>query len=163
MYKNDRLIHAMIEYNRGDAKRIQHFLKVYEFASLIGRAEGLDERTRHVLETAAIVHDIGIRKAEQIYGSSSGKHQEEMGPDEARILLNELDYEEDVIERVCYLVGHHHTYDDIRGMDYQILVEADFLVNLYEDGASVQAVKTAGNRIFKTKAGRKMLEIMYLY
>mgnify|MGYP000340972515 FL=1 len=33
-------------------------------------------------------------------------------------------------ERVAYLIGHHHTYDKIEGMDYQILVEADFLVNI---------------------------------
>ena len=35
-----------------------------------------------------------------------------------------------VTERVAYLIGHHHTYDKIEGMDYQILVEADFLVNI---------------------------------
>ena len=51
----------MIEYYRGDAKRIQHFIKVYNFASLLGRQEQLDEETLFILETAAIVHDIGIR------------------------------------------------------------------------------------------------------
>ena len=35
-----------------------------------------------------------------------------------------------MIRRVEYLVGHHHTYKDIDGLDYQILVEADFLVNI---------------------------------
>lgn len=39
-----------------------------------------------------------------------------------------------VAERVSYLVGHHHTYDHIDGMDYQILVEVDFLVNFNENG-----------------------------
>ena len=48
-------------------------------------------------------------------------------------MLQRLQYTEEVIDRVCYLVAHHHTYSHIEGKDYQLLVEADFLVNLYED------------------------------
>lgn len=47
------------------------------------------------------------------------------------------------MDRVCWLVGHHHTYTDIRDLDYQILVEADCLVNLYEDDAPRSAVEAA--------------------
>lgn len=79
------------------------------------------------------MHDIGIHQAEARYGSSNGKYQEELGPAEARNLLEQLHVAETDIDRVCYLVGHHHTYSHIDGLDYQILVEADFLVNLYED------------------------------
>ena len=38
-----------------------------------------------------------------------------------------------MVERICYLIGHHHTYKDVDGADYQLLLEADFLVNAYED------------------------------
>lgn len=55
------LIVKMTEFNAGDPKRIQHFLKVYEFAHVIGIREGLDPETLHILEMAAILHDIGIR------------------------------------------------------------------------------------------------------
>ncbi len=82
-----QLISSMIEYYRGDAKRIQHFIKVYNFASLLGRQEQLDEETLFILETAAIVHDIGIRICEQKYGVCDGKHQELEGPAEAEKLL----------------------------------------------------------------------------
>ena len=41
-------------------------------------------------------------------------------------MLETLDFEDSVIDRVCYLIAHHHTYTDINGLDYQILVEADF-------------------------------------
>ena len=34
-----QLISSMIEYFRGDAKRIQHFIKVYNFAAFLGRQE----------------------------------------------------------------------------------------------------------------------------
>ena len=80
MTKTDQLLVAMMEYDRPDAKRIQHFVKVYEFARLIGLMEGLDEKTQEILEAAAIVHDIGIHKAEEKYGRNTGKYQEIDGP-----------------------------------------------------------------------------------
>ena len=70
-------------------------------------------------------------------------------------------YSDAVIDRVCYLIGHHHTYNNIDGLDYQILVEADFLVNLYEDHADRPAIQTAIDRIFKTKAGTEMAHVMF--
>ena len=47
---NEDLIVKMTEFNAGDPKRIQHFLKVYEFAHVIGNREGLDPETLHILE-----------------------------------------------------------------------------------------------------------------
>ena len=58
---------AMIDYNNGDPKRIQHTTKVHAYASLIGRREGLNEDTLFILESAALVHDIGIRASEKKY------------------------------------------------------------------------------------------------
>ena len=58
-----RLLRAMFLYDKGDPKRIQHFVKVYEFAKYIGKGEQLDEKTYKTVKLAAIVHDIGIHKA----------------------------------------------------------------------------------------------------
>lgn len=157
----ERLLAAMMEYDRGDAKRIQHFIKVYEFARMIGRMEKLDDHTQFILESAAIVHDIGIHISEQKYGSSSGKYQEMEGPAEAEMLLQSLGWPEDVRKRVSYLVGHHHTYRHIDGPDYQILVEADFLVNLYEDEISAAGQRHAYEKIFKTESGRRLCRMIY--
>ena len=159
--ENNRLLQAMIAFDRGDAKRIQHFIKVYQFAKLIGEEEGLDGRTQHILETASIVHDIGIRPAEQKYGQCNGKLQEQEGPAEAERLLSELGYYKDVINRVCYVVGHHHTYTDVDGMDYRILLEADFLVNLYEDNCGKDAIENAYENIFRTESGKRICEVMF--
>ncbi|MFQ9933729.1 MAG: HD domain-containing protein [Lachnospiraceae bacterium] len=158
---DNRLLNKMIEYFNADPKRIQHFIKVYAFAKMIGEEEGLDEKTRYILETAAIVHDIGIKPAEEKYGDCNGKLQEKEGPAVVRKLLNDLGYEPEVIERVSYLVGHHHTYTNVDGADYRILIEADFLVNLYEDKAGSEAVKTAYDKIFKTGAGRNICKTMF--
>jgi uncharacterized protein len=156
------LMVAMAEYDHGDAMRIQHFVKVHDFALTIGTLEGLDEQTLFILEAAALVHDIGIHASEAKYGNSHGKHQEELGPDEARKLLSSLNgFSNEVIERVCYLVGHHHTYTDIDSIDYQILVEADFLVNIYEDNVSQNGALHAKKNIFKTETGKRLFDAQY--
>ena len=158
---NEELILKMTEFNAGDPKRIQHFLKVYEFAHVIGVKEGLDAETLHILDMAAIMHDIGIRPAEEKYGRSDGRLQEQEGPAYAVELLAafpEVTPEE--TERVCYLIAHHHTYTDVVGMDYRILLEADFLVNAYEDGLGKEAVAAFRDRVFRTGTGKWLLETM---
>ena len=157
----DTLSRKMFAFNAGDAKRIQHLMKVHRFAQLIGRMEGLDEHTQTVLECAALVHDIGIRPAEAKYGSCTGKLQEQEGPAYARPMLEELGLDPANVDRICYLVGHHHTYTGIDGADYQILVEADFLVNLYEDGVGPEGIRHARDAIFRTKAGLALCNEIY--
>jgi hypothetical protein len=157
----DDLYLRMIAYYKGDPKRISHLTKVHSFARIIGIEEELDETTLFILEAAAYTHDIGIKPAEEKYGRCDGKLQEQEGPIEAQSMLSELGIENYLIERICYLIGHHHTYDNIEGMDYQILVEADFLVNLYEDEAGSRAISKAYERIFRTHSGREICMAMY--
>ena len=152
----------MVAYNAGDARRVNHLIKVYGFAKTIGESEGLDADTQEILEIAALTHDIGIRNSERKYGNCTGAHQQEEGPPEARALLSSLDASERVIERVCWLIAHHHTYSNIQGMDYQILVEADFLVNAFEDEMDIDAIRTVRERLFRTKTGTKLLDLLYL-
>mgnify|MGYP004654734489 FL=1 len=152
---------AMIDLYRGDAKRIQHFCKVHSYAKLIAETEKVDEKCLFILEAAALTHDIGIHVCEEKYGDCNGKLQEKEGPEIAKKLLKKLGFAEDVSERVQYLIAHHHTYDNIDGMDYQILVEADFLVNIMEDNLSKEAALSAYNRIFKTACGKKICLEMF--
>ena len=162
MNKIEELALAMIDYNNGDPKRIQHTTKVHAYASMIGKCEGLDEETQFILESAALVHDIGIRASEKKYGHQSGKLQEQEGPAVARELLMRLGgFTDQQIERICWLVGHHHTYHVCEDLDYQILIEADFLVNLYEDNESPNAIRAVGKNIFHTQSGTRMFETMY--
>lgn len=159
--QTNKLIQKLYEINYGDPKRIQHFIKVHSIAKTIGELEHLDETTQAILETAAIVHDIGIHHCEQVYGNCNGKLQEQEGPNIAQKVLTELGYEKEIIERVCYLVGHHHTYHDIQGLDYQILVEADFLVNLYEEEEKKEVIETVLHKIIRTETGKELLRTMY--
>ena len=162
MNKIDSLSLAMISYNNADPMRIQHTTKVHAYARLIGLGEELDEETQFILESAALVHDIGIRASEKKYGHQNGKLQEQEGPAVARDLLERLGgYTEVQIARICWLVAHHHTYHVCEDMDYQILIEADFLVNLYEDNESPKAIEAIRRNIFKTKSGLKIFDDMY--
>lgn len=157
----EELCECMIEYYEGDPKRIQHFIKVHSFAAMIGQKENLDETTQFILEATAYTHDIGIKPAEEKYGRCDGKLQEQEGPIVAQKMLSEVGIENYMIERICYLIGNHHTYDHVEGMDYQILIEADFLVNMLEDDMSERSIRKAYERIFKTESGKKLCRVMF--
>lgn len=156
-----KLSQSMIDFDKGDPKRIQHFLKVHSFAKLIGEGENLDEKTLFILEAAALTHDIGIKPAEEKYGSCNGKLQEQEGPAPARKMLTALEFDEDVIDRVCFLIAHHHTYNQVDGADYQILLEADALVNLFEDGLPAAATEAAFKNVFRTETGIHLYKAMF--
>lgn len=157
-----KLINKMIEYEAGCPKRINHFLKVHSFANLIAQNEKLTKDLKLVISVASVVHDIGIRISIEKYNSSAGKYQEKEGPAAAEKMLTELGFEKDLIEKVCFLVANHHTYDNIQGLDYQILVEADFLVNIFEDELSKEQAMQIKEKYFKTESGKKLMETMYL-
>jgi len=159
--KTGDVIAAMTAYNAGDARRVNHLIKVFGFAKTIGEREGLDADTQEILEIAALTHDIGIRNSERKYGNCTGEHQQEEGPPEARALLCALGAEEKIIERVCWLIAHHHTYHDIQGMDYQVLIEADFLVNAYEDEMDEDAIRAVRDKLFRTKSGVELMNFLY--
>ena len=158
------VVRRMVLFDKGDARRIQHFLKVYMFAALIGKMEGLPPEQQEVLEIAAILHDIGIIPAEKKYGVSNGRLQEQEGPAYARALLQEAGgYPQELIDRVCFLIAHHHTYEGVDGPDWQILLEADFLVNSFEKNMPEEASKKMRSRVFKTGSGIALLNNQYGY
>ena len=158
----DDLFLRMIAFDEGDTKRIQHFTKVHSYARLIGIGEEMDEVSLFILEAAAYTHDIGIKVAEEKYGKCDGKLQEQEGPIVAQKMLSELGFENYMVERICYLIGHHHTYDNVDGMDYQILLEADFLVNADESQMSEAAIRHAREKFFKTRTGTELLDSIFL-
>ena len=124
-----KVMKKMVEYFHGDAKRIQHAIKVHSFSRNIALLSDLKMDKLTVLEITALLHDIGIHECERKYNSTAGHYQEIEGPHIARSLLNGIALEQDDIDRITYLIGHHHSYHLVDGIDFQILIEADFLVN----------------------------------
>ncbi len=158
----EKLTALAIAYDAGDPRRVQHFIKVYAYSRLIGRSEGMDEQAQNVLEAAAVLHDIGIHEAERKHGSSGGKWQEIEGPAVAAPMLTQCGADEMESTRVQWLIAHHHTYNAGEEMDFRILLEADFLVNAYEDSLTAEQCKIAKDHVFRTETGKKYLEEMFL-
>ncbi len=151
----------MIRFFGNDVKRINHLIKVYGYAKTIAELERIESNVQEIIEIAALTHDIGIVKSEEKYNSTSGYYQQIEGPDEARILFEKVGIEESIVERVCWLIAHHHTYTGIHAMDYQILIEADFLVNAWEDHMDKEVIQRTKKNIFKTEIGIYLLDTIY--
>jgi hypothetical protein len=158
----DSIVEKMIRYFGTDIRRINHALKVAGFAGCIARREKLSENELRIVDITAILHDIGIHEAERKYNSSSGTYQEIEGPAIARELLSDEDLDSTTLDRICFIIGHHHSYPKIDGVDFQIIVEADFLVNIDEDEIKRHSVESIRSKYFKTNTGLSMLESMYL-
>ncbi len=154
-------LQEMMRRNRGDQKRIEHSLKVYGYASLLGVMEGLSAEARQVLELTAVLHDIGIHVSEAKFGYSDGQKQEIEGPPVARLILEDIGVSAEVVDRVCFIISKHHTFSAIDGLDFQLLVEADFLVNSVEEGVSPEGVEKFVSLNFKTSSGKKLIKELF--
>ena len=157
-----RILVKMIDYSAGNRKDINHLMKVHSYARIIGKGEGLSEELQKITEIAAIVHDIACPLCRIKYGNTNGKYQEAEGPALTESFLADTGLTREEIARIAYLVGHHHTYEGVEGLDYQILLEADYLVNADESGYSRENILHMRDTVFQTKTGTALLEIIYL-
>lgn len=151
----------MIAYSSGNRHDINHLVKVHALARTIGRLEGLDARTQQTLELAAIVHDISCPLCRERYGSTAGNLQEQESEPLVRAFFEGVGLPSEQLERIVFVVCHHHTYAGVEGQDWRILLEADFLVNADESALKPQAIARARKRVFATEAGRRLLDAIY--
>lgn len=150
------LMAKMIAFSNGNVHDIDHFIRVWTYAKTIGELEGLDAETQYILETAAITHDIACPLCREKYGNTNGKRQEMEGEPMVREFLRCTGMTPEQIDRVAFLVGHHHTLTGIDGMDYQILIEADYIANASENGYSRQNVESFMEKLMRTDGGKKL-------
>ena len=146
----------MIRFSKGSLHDINHLIAVWTYAKTIGELEKLDPETQFILEVAAITHDIACPVIRDEAGHTDHKLQETMGAPMVREFLADTGMAAEQIERVSYLVGHHHTVDAIDGPDYQILIEADFIVNACEKGWGGEKMKHLQNTVMKTAVGKRI-------
>ena len=151
----------MIEEADGNLHDIAHFLKVHAYARLIGNMEKLDEKTQLCLELAAVVHDIACPLCREKYGNTNGHLQEKESAELVERFFAGTDVEGDMIERISWIVSHHHTYHLSEMLEYQILLEADYLVNADESSYPKEALYQAKDALFVTESGRKLLTSIY--
>jgi len=158
MYR-EKAIEKMKSYFN-EKRFIEHTLKV------LGRAERICEGEKieasFILQVAllgSIFHDIGIPEALKKHNSMDAPYQEQEGPAVARKLMNEVGVRPDILERVCYIVGHHHTADRVDGFDFQVIWEADFIVNIDEKNIVLEPddVESAVAENLKTETGLALI------
>ena len=154
-------LHAMKEVFGDDPRRIEHALKVLEFAEAILAQDAGD---REVVVMAAILHDIGIHQAEAKHGSAAGKYQELEGPPIARVIMQKLGFDEGTMDHVCRIIANHHSARDIDTPEFRIIWDADWLVNLPDEfpHASPARREELIGRLFRTAAGKSMAKSLYL-
>ena len=131
-------------------------------ARTIGVAEGLPAEAETILEAAALLHDIACPLCRIKYGSTDGTYQEQEGGPLARAFLQDSGLSPEAIDRVVWLVSHHHTPSAGEDPDFRILLEADYLVNADESSYPRAAIEAARDHLFRTAAGKALLSAIYL-
>ncbi|MBI5522306.1 MAG: HD domain-containing protein [Desulfarculus sp.] len=152
----DRLVEAMKRTFGNDQRRITHALTVLERAKEIMRAEkGADPK---VVLAAAVLHDIGIQEAERKHGSNAGRWQEIEGPPIAEPIMKDLGLDEETRDHVGRIIANHHSARGIDTLEFRILWDADWLVNIPEEypGHTPEKLTALIHKVFKTKSGRKL-------
>ncbi len=159
MYETVRL--EMERFFGDDTRRIAHALEVTSHALRIQSAEGGDRET---VTMASLLHDVGIKPAEERYRSSAGHYQEKLGPPIAGEILGKLGVEEEKIATVKELIAHHHTPGKITTKEFACLWDADFIVNLREVVPKMGSEKlgTLINEKFMTNEGRRIAREIFL-
>ena len=156
-----QIMQKMIRFSEGNIHDIDHFIRVWTYAKTIGELEQLDEETQYILEVAAITHDIACPLCRDKYGNTNGKHQEEEGAPLVKEFLSDSEMTEVQIDRVDFLVGHHHTFTGIDCLDWQILIEADYIANATENGYSETNVRNFIQKIMKTDSGKSLAKDVF--
>ncbi len=156
-----QIMEKMITLSKENIHDIDHFIRVWTYAKIIGELENLDSETQFILEVSAIVHDTACPLCREKYGNTNGKHQEEEGIPLTMEFLKDTGLTEIQVERVAFLVGHHHTYNGVDGKDWQVLIEADYIANASENGYSRKNVENFMQKKMKTESGKRLLRSVF--
>jgi len=155
------LVKELEKYFDVDEKRINHAKKVLKYAINLLKKEEADP---YIVIPAAILHDVGIKVAEEKYNSSAAKYQEQEGPAVAGRILVDVEYDDENIYEICAIIAHHHSPGKQESTNFKVLYDADWLVNLRDkvDTADKEKLAKAIEKIFLTDSGRSMAKELFL-
>ncbi len=154
-------LEAMKEFFGTDQRRIDHALRVLDYARMIQAVEGGDQQ---VVYSAAILHDVGIPASEEKYGSIDGHYQEKEGPPIAREILQRVGADARITDHVCDIIADHHSAKFMDTTEFKVLWDADWLVNIpnWYKGAGKEKIKKVVEKVFKTDKGRAIARETFL-
>ncbi|HJX34891.1 MAG TPA: HD domain-containing protein [Desulfatiglandales bacterium] len=158
----DRAAIEMKRYFKQDFKRIGHADRVARYAEEIGKEEGGD---MSIILTAAYLHDIGIKDAQEKHRSSDARYQGEEVPRVAREILNGIGARDELIDEVCDIIGHHHPRPD-ETMNFKVVYDADLIANMEEKQKEGHSDTLKTDEIiregFLTESGRRLAKEILL-
>jgi len=157
----NKIIKKMMAYFAYNSNHINHAYRVLHYAEDIS---GIENGVPDVVISSAILHDIGIPDCEKKYKSIEGQLQEIEGPPVAREILESLRMDEEIIKEVCEIIACHHSPGEIDTINFKIMWDADWLVNLpdiydVKDRVKLQEIIS---ETFMTKTGLKIAKELYL-
>jgi len=158
----NRVALEMKKYFGKDLKWVDHTLRVARFSERILKSEGGDPL---IILCAAYLHDIGIYEAEkkrEETGTGCSLQQEIEGVPIARKILERLGVKKEDIEKICDIIGNSQRTQEEGTLNFQVLFEAEWLVNMEEKGFSQKEVQAVIEKSFRTEAGRKLAEELFL-
>ncbi len=151
----ERIIAEVFSIFREAPARMEHTFSVLKFARQILAAEGGDAQ---VVTAAALLHDIGIKRAEEKCGGSEACYQEKEGPPIAREILTRLGVEDKVTDEACEIIAHHHTRPEMTSPNARIIWDANLLANINEK--PVKPERDDAISLFLTETGKRLLETL---
>ena len=79
-------------------------------------------------------------------------------------MLNKLKVDNKIIDEVCDIIASHHSPGEIDTINFKILWDADWLVNLGDEYniKNKKNLEKVINKIFLTKTGKKIGKSIYL-
>lgn len=129
-YLRARLVKALAGFFGGDDRRIEHALRVLHHAEVImGNRSDCDP---DIVIASALLHDVGIKVAEEKHGYNDGRTQEVYGPPVAEAMLQAVGFPPEKIGIVKDIIGNHHSASRYEYPELALLKDADRIVNAIE-------------------------------
>jgi putative nucleotidyltransferase with HDIG domain len=155
----ERIAFEMKRYFGQDVKSINHAINTAKYADEILRIEGGNPI---VVFGGAYLHDSGKKNSKEKYGSSANEFHEKEGAEVAREILIKLNVPRGLIDEICDIISHHHHPKSNETLNFQIVYEADCLVNI-ESGFSNEMGerRKVDLKNFKTKTGKRLAEELF--
>ena len=105
------------------------------------------------------MHDIAIKYCKGSYDGDAGQEkQKKEAPHLVNSFLQEANYLPSYIPRILELVVKHHDYDAPKDRTLQILMEADLIINCYENCQSSGKIRCIKD-FFQTSSGKKLFDL----
>ena len=78
--------------------------------------------------------------------------------------MEKLQIKKDVIDEVCQIIAHHHSPGKVNTLNFGVLYDADWLVNLKDefDTSDREKLDKIIEKVFLTESGKELARKVYL-